>query len=313
MSIFSDIKAQRPQFIKAALAAVGAIAIFLVCNQLVAGLFNRGLRQYYCLQPAKVLCIGHSMSEMGIEKTRLEENLGVPVSKYCMNGAGSYDRLVMIKHYLETVETPPEIIVYDVSGRSFSGGLSSNSYALFFPFMDESAAVDAYVREQAPRDEYWLKKLVLLNRYDDTRLGAVVRGYRSDWKNRSLAVFDPAAFQVNLKNGNFWKISFEPGNIEKFEETIQLLKSKHIRMVLAGLPSVDMLNQAEPEKYAKAMQIFHDLEKKYDNVVFLDYNPEFSADYSLFKDPIHLNPKGQMVVTERLGKDLKSILSGTAR
>lgn len=306
--ILRDIAAQPKEFRQLGVALLAGVLLFTAFNWIGLLIFNSGLCRYYCLEPAKVLCIGHSMSEMGIDRNLLEERLKVPVAKYCMNGAGTHDRLVMIKHYLEEVNTLPEVVVYDVSGRSFSEGLAANSYALFFPFMDESRAVDAYLRESASPAEYWQKKLMPLSRYDDTRLGAVIRGWRSDWKNRSLKKFSAEQFQHNLDAGEFWKISFDENNLRLFDETLAFLEAKGIRVVLAGLPCVDMLNRAEPEKYEQVMQIFRSAVRRYPNVCLLDLNPEFSNQYELFGDPIHLSIAGQKAVTERLAEFLDGMI-----
>lgn len=215
----------------------------------------------------------------------------------------------MLKHFLESVKTKPELVIYDVSARSFATGLASNSYALFFPFMDESAAVNQYIHIAATPSEYWQKQLIPLSRYDDTRLGAVLRGYRRDWRNRSGKVFDPVQFARNVELGKFWKITFDEGNIAQFDETLKYLTDQKIRVVLAGLPCVDMLNNAEPELYAKAMRILQAEAAKYHDVELVDLNPEFGADYSLFGDPIHLTPKGQAVITERLGVIIAKLIS----
>ena len=299
-----NIISPRQAWGKVVIALAAGCLLFFIFNWFALYFFNTGLRNYYCLKPAKILCIGHSMSEMGIDRDLLESTLGVPVAKYCMNGAGTFDRLIMIQHYLETVKEPPELIVYDVSGRSFSSGLATNSYALFFPFMDESEAVDSYLRSAASPEEYWQKKLIPLSRYDDTRLGAVVRGWRHDWKNRSLKKFDPASFQHDLDTGHFWRISFDEDNLKRFEDTLTFLNQKNIRLLLVGFPCVDMLNRAEPEKYEHAMEIFHSAAKRYSNVSFLDLNAEFSHQYELFGDPIHLRRNGQIIVTERLAEYL---------
>ena len=69
-----------------------------------------------------------------------------------------------------------------------------------------------------------------------------------------------------------------------------------------------MLNRAEPEKYEQVMQIFRSAVRRYPNVCLLDLNPEFSNQYELFGDPIHLSIAGQKVVTERLAEFLDGMI-----
>jgi len=274
--------------------------LFLLMNLIGRWCLKQGLKQYYCLYPADILIIGHSMSELSLERTTLEKGLGCSVAKYCMNGAGTSERLTMLKHYLEATGHKPRLVIYDVSGRSFSGGLAYNSYSLFYPFIGESPSCDKYVRRGASRTDYWQKKLIPLTRYDDTRLGAVIRGYLRDWQNHKLNHFNAQEFSRQIARGDFWKIGFDEDNIATFQATLEFLDTNGIHCLLLALPCVDMLNKAEPEKYAKAMAIVQDLAGQHPLATFADFNPELSNRYELFADPIHLNPLGQKVVTDKL-------------
>ncbi len=287
---------------------VCTFVIFLLLNWVVSAIFNEGLRRYFCLRPADVLVVGHSMSEMGIDRNLLEDNLGMSVAKYCMNGAGTADRLVILKHYMESTGSKPKYVIYDISARSFSSGLANNSYSLFYPFMSSSPAVNDYVRNNASMRDYWFKFLIPLTRYDDTRFGAVIRGYRRDWLCKSTRRFAPEPFKEHLKNGDFWKITFEPENMRLFDETLSWLHTQGIVCFLVALPCVDLLNNAEPELYAKSMNFIRTETDKYNNVCFLDMNGEISTQYDLFRDPIHLNKEGQNVTTKKLAETLKPLL-----
>ncbi len=286
------------------------LLFFLLLNVAISAVFNTGLKRYLCLQPADVLVIGHSMSEMGIDRDLLEEQLGLSVAKYCMNGAGTADRLVMLRHYMEATGTKPKYVIYDVSARSFSSGLADNSYSLFYPFIGSSPVAREYVCKNAPKQEYWLKRLIPLARYDDTRFGAVIRGYRRDWRCKSTRRFNSDAFKVRLANGDFWKITFEPENMRFFDETLTWLDAQGITCYLVALPCVDLINDAEPDLYAKSMAFIHTEADKYSTVSFWDLNGEISTQYDLFRDPIHTNREGQKVATSLLATQLKHVLYG---
>ena len=284
----------------------GTLILFALANLAVDGLLKAGLRRYYCLAPADTLVIGHSMSEMGIDPLALEKATGLSVAKYCMNGAGTKDRLVMLQHYLETTRHKPKFVLYDVSARSFSSGLATNSYTLFYPFLGESQAVSHYIRQHAPKKDFWRKRLIPLTRYEDTHLGAVLRGYRQDWTNHTLKMFSPEEFRRKIEEGDFWKITFEEENMRCFEETLAFLGHQGIPCLLLALPSVDMLNSAEPEKYAKSMAFLQEKAEQFPLVHFVDLNQEYETDHGLFADPIHLNPKGQEVITKAIANLLNS-------
>ncbi len=280
------------------------VLVFTIINLLCLKLFNHGLKQYYCLWPADILVIGHSMSEMAIDRDLLEKQTGHSVAKYCMNGTSIPDRLVMIRHYIESTGHKPKAILYDIGPRSFSEGLAVNSHVLFYPFINESPTVDAYVRANATTKEYVLKMFIPLSRYDDSRLGAVIRGYCHDWKNRSVKQLNIALFKRQLSRGSFWKVQLNPDLQAAFEETLAFLEAQDIRLFLMHLPNIDLLNNAEPEKSAEALNYIRNTISQHPNVMFIDANSAFESRHELFIDPLHLNPKGQQEVTTFLADKL---------
>ena len=283
---------------------LAGLLVFAIVNILCFNIFNYGLKQYYCLWPADILIIGHSMSEMAIDRDLLQEQIGHTVAKYCMNGTAIPDRFVMIRHYIESTGYKPKVILYDIGPRSFSDGLSVNSHALFYPFINESPTVANYVRSNATSRDYYLKMLVPLSRYDDSRIGAVVRGYRHDWKNRSVKQLNIEHLKRQIAKGSFWKIHLNPDTQAAFEETLDFLEMQGIRLFLLHLPNVDLLNNAEPEKAAEAIEDIKTAVSRHPNVTFIDANSAFESRHELFIDPLHLNPQGQQEVTTFLAKKI---------
>lgn len=283
------------------------LVLFVAMNLIGHFILQTGLRRYYCLYPADVLVIGHSMSEMGIDRDLLEMHLERSVAKYCMNGAGTGDRLIMLKHYIETTGHKPRYVFYDVSARSFSAGLAENSYALFYPFFS-SPSIMEYLRCNASKGDYWTKRLIPLTRYDDTRVGAVIRGYRHDWKCSSHRRVDVCAVADRIRQGQFWQIGFDEKNVAIFEETLSWLNEHDITCFLVALPCMDLLNDAQPELYAKAMNHIKMLSQKYSNTFLYDMNGDLSKRYDLFRDPIHLNREGQVLITLQMAKELRDKL-----
>ena len=276
---------------------LAGLLVFVIANFLCLKLFNHGLKQYYCLWPADILVIGHSMSEMAIDRDLLEKQTGRSVAKYCMNGTSFPDRLVMIRHYIETTGHKPQVILYDIGPRSFSGGLAINSHTLFYPFIDESPTVAEYVRANASLKEYLLKKFIPLSRYDDSRLGAVIRGYRHDWKNRSVKQLNIEHFKRQLAKGDFWHAELNQDLQIVFEETLDFLESQNIHLFLLILPNVDLLNNAEPVQSTEVLNYIKNMASRHSNITLIDANSVFESRHELFIDPIHLNPKGQQEVT----------------
>ena len=271
--------------------------VFAIINLLCLKLFNYGLKQYYCLWPADILIIGHSMSEMAIDRDLLEKLTGHSIAKYCMNGTSIPDRLVMIRHYIETTGHTPKAILYDIGPRSFSDGLAINSHALFFPFINESPSVANYVRANASYKEYMLKNLIPLTRYDDSRIGAVIRGYRHDWRNHSVKQLNIEYLKHQITIGDFWKVQLNPDIQAIFEETLDFLERQNIHLFLVHLPNIDLLNNAEFEKCTEAINYIRKTIAQHPNITLIDANSTFESRHELFIDPLHLNPKGQHELT----------------
>ena len=308
--LIEDICCAKKAFLHLIAGGIVILSIYLAGSFVISAFFNHCLRSYYCLKPARILCIGHSMSEMGIDKKILEKMLNVPVSKYCINGVGPVERLVMLKHYLEEVGEPPEYLIYDVSGRIFSSGLAEGSYQLFLPFLNESEVCRKHLASHISSGKKLFYTVNPLRCYEDTRLGAVQRGLFRDWSTRKNTKFDAIAFQKEVEKGNYWHISLNELDVLAFEETLDLCKTHNIKVLLVALPCVDILNDAEPEKYQLVMKKLEAYCHQYPNVSLIDYNPRYSNRYNLFADPIHVNPKGQKIISKAMCYDLIKLYKG---
>jgi len=77
-------------------------------------------------------------------------------------------------------------------------------------------------------------------------------------------------------------------------------------VILLYVPTIDIVNQFEKYKFQETLEIFINFIKKYDNVDFVNFLEPFSHQHDLFFDPIHLNPKGQSVITDTLIKVLNN-------
>lgn len=289
------------------------IAIFLVGDRVVSSFLARGLERSYGMdEPAQILCIGHSHTALGIDGPGLSDRLGLRVAKFALNGANAADRLIMIRHFLETQLSNVKLIVYDVDAHTFTGqGLSLNSYALFYPYMDTASARD-YVRSAAPFSTYWMRRLIRLSRFDLNSCNASLRGWLRVDGNFKRGTVDLTRLQKDIERGEVRPISFDQECIDYVEQTLDFIASKGIRCVLLYIPTVDVFNQAEPEAYNKAIAMLRSYADRYDMVTFLDYNVLFAHRHDLFYDPIHLNSEGRAAVTEQLAQDLAQMLGSAS-
>lgn len=294
---------------------IASLLMILVVALLVDYLFDRvmlhGVNAFYGLdRHSKILLVGHSHLMLATDKERMEKELNTTISKYTREGVNVYDRKIMVHQYLTSKYADSlKICLYGVDLCTFTGkGLSQNSYMLFYPFMD-NPIIDEYIKKCASATNYWLHKLLRVSRYNDDGIkGAAVRGWRKDWSNRKNGVVDIPTYKNKLLNGDERHIEMEPALIDEFTQTIKMLTDRNVKVILVNTPTLDLLNEYEPEKYEMVVAWFTRFAADHENVEYWDFNPKYSSRHELFHDRLHLNAKGQQEITTEIIDKLQSEL-----
>ncbi len=289
-----------------------ALFVGLICilDRGLAALLQRGLDRYYGLdKQAGVLCIGHSHTMLGIDGQRLEQGLEMPVAKYAVNGANTLDRLAMVKHYIGSRPGPVRLVVYDVDDHTFTGaGLSSNSYRLFFPYLD-NPDIARHIKESAGSwEECNSRRLLTLLRFNSVTLNLALRGTLRRYENFKTGQVDITALRNDIGNGRRAPIAIDQEMVNAFAETVRYIRANNALLALFCIPTVDLVNNEEKVRHERMMEIFRNYAASDKGITFLDYNPTFSHRYELFYDSVHLNKKGQQAVTDKAVEDLKRII-----
>lgn len=306
MHLIQDIK-NDPSFKKSTYIIFGVLLAFMVLDALTGTLLTKGLNRYYGLNSnAEIALVGHSHLMLGVDKTVLENELDIPVAKYTREGVNIADRQIMIRQLLRE-NSKIKTVIYGVDAWSFSGeGLSANSHTLFYPFL-KNTEVNNYVKRQADPADYWLHKIIKTARFSEGLISSSFRGYLNNWSNLKFGKVDVDRLKKEIAAGQFRKIHNSPENISILKASINELQTHGIKVILLYVPTIDLYNRAEPEKFKESMEIIKDLPNEFDNVQFVNYLEPLSHDYSLFFDPIHMNPKGQKQVTQQLINDLREL------
>ena len=64
-----------------------AIIIFIILDNIIASIMKHGIDNYFGLdQHSEVLLIGHSHLMLSVDKQKMEQDLGLKISKYCREG-----------------------------------------------------------------------------------------------------------------------------------------------------------------------------------------------------------------------------------
>lgn len=279
---------------------------FICLDQVGGRLIRYGIERFYGLnQHVNILIIGHSHIMLSVNKEKLEKGTDLSVAKYTREGVNLFDRYVMVRQYLESDYSDSlKYVLYGVDQFSFvKSGLSENSYKLFYPFMDDPV-MGAYVKESAEdTKDYYIHKYFQLSRYSDALLNASIRGYRNDYSNYKVGVLDVEALNEKIVAGDRQyarKMEMDKELLDIFDKTVRMVTDRGLKLILVNTPVVHFLKEYDPEGVQNALNIFQTYAESNPLVEYWDFNPEYDRDYSIFFDPIHLNPKGQELITRRL-------------
>lgn len=282
--------------------------LFFAGDIAISHVLKQGMDRYYGLdKAAQILCVGHSHIVLGVDAERLERELGVPVAKYATAGANALDRLWMVRQFVER-QPSVKTVIYDVDPRLFdTEGLSSASYTLFLPYIDDPV-MSSYLRQEAGWQEYYAAKAIRTTRFRDQTINVALRGLLGRVENKKTSRMRVENLQGFLEREAARGIRNNPGARACFLETVDFLTQRGIRVVLVYLPVTDLLNAVDPEGQERVMQVFREAAGKNDQVVFLDYNRDYQHRHEWFYDLRHLNREGNEVVTERLIADLQRLV-----
>ena len=278
------------------------ICVLICLDRCIGLILNNGLNMYFGLrQHSEVLLVGHSHLMLAVDKESFEKGIHKKVSKYCREGVNVVDRYHMVRQYIELPSSDSlKIVLYGVDQFMFNGtGLSHNSYKLFYPFIDEPNT-DKYIKESTSTYDYWLHKIMCSTRYSDALINSSIRGWMKNWGNFKAGTLDVDKLKLQIMQGEERRICFEQNLIDTFEKTLKILTDKNIIVVLVNTPIAQILNEYEPVSYCKIIDYFHSLDESSELIYYWDFNPEFSGQYELFYDAIHLNQAGQKVINKCL-------------
>jgi hypothetical protein len=301
LPLLDDLRAQTPR-LRAACRPLLLFALGLaVADFALDRLLYAGLQRYFGMRgEATVLCVGHSRTVLGIDRAGLQRLSGLPTAKFAVNGANGTDREAMIRFFLAR-HPEVKVVVYDVEASSFtSRELSSNSYRLFFPFLDQPDMRRYLAREAPSPSEVWVRRIVRTARYDETTFWLAVRGWRADDRNLKAGQIDMGRERERIAQGKARPVRIEPAARDAFLRTVRFVRGRGVRLLLVDMPTADVLNAVDAGAREAVRQTFRDLAASDPGIVYLDLSREYETRHELFYDAIHVNAAGQRVVTERV-------------
>lgn len=273
----------------------------------VAAFLQTGLERYYGLdQEADILLIGHSHMMKSCDHVRMEEALGVRVSKYCREGVMVADRFAMLQHFLaEQEDGSVPYVLYGVDPFMFNeGDLSLNSYKLFYPFMDSPPMDELVRREATDWHDYYIHKYFRSSRFTDNMIYRSMRGWFRYWKSFQNGVISDARWNASYQ----WGVDMPEEKIAIFRQTLDFLLENGCQVVLVHPPVIEAYRRSNPEAFEYMRNYYQQLADSDPRIHFLDYGPLYSHRQELFEDPVHVNRICERMMTEELIRDMMRIM-----
>jgi hypothetical protein len=167
----------------------------------------------------------------------------------------------------------------------------------------DDPTIDDYIEAKDERLSYWSKKWIKTSRYNEQLIAGAFRGFLGQWDNLKFGTVDTLKLDKALAKGQYRKIDNSPEAIKTFKATLDVLTAADVNVYLVYVPTIDKLEQVQQKEFDETINIFKSFET--DKVRFINFQNEWSDHYDMFYDPIHLNPKGQKVITKELINILK--------
>lgn len=298
---------------KQSLHFLSKILLFLLllfaADRVIGYILERGIYSYFGLnEQVEYLFMGSSPTVLAIDKENLEKDLNAKIAIYAMQGGTTEDRQILMEHFFSINKSNLKVIIYELTPHIFtSEGLSQNSYQLLFPFIGDQV-IRSYVQKKCKsKTEFYLRILFQTSRYNESTLNSAVRGLFKKHSNLKFGEINIESMRKNIKSNNYRKIDFDHDCISIFQKSVGYIKSKKVKGVFVFFPTVDILNEAEPEKWSKIKQMVTSFVSPDNSNYLIDYNPQFDKKYYYFFDHVHLNREGQKVFSRILINDLQKI------
>lgn len=298
-----------------ALLVLVALVTFFAADRAADAVLRQGLDRYFGLdQEEAVVLVGHSHVVLGVDKVQLERDLGIPVANYARAGAALEDRVLMARHFAELHPDGVRGVVFGVDNHLFTArGLSSNSYTLFYPHMDDRL-VRQLIDQRAPsRWDVIERQVSHLARYDDVALNAALRGWMGNWNNSVAGRFDPEAYARQIQIEGFRRIEIDPDQVALFEDFLDESEERGWPVFLTFIPTTAEFDALEPAKAAEVDALLRRLAEDHPNVTYIDLREPWGERTEFFIDPIHLNAAGSREVTRDLYGHLAPLLEASAQ
>lgn len=274
---------------------------------------GNSILKHYCekgfglTHESDILMVGHSHLAMSVNTSYLSKELGYSFTKYTRSGVDMQARHAMANQYMESKYADSlKAVVFCVDASTFTAeGLSSNSYILFYPWMDNDLYNDMVYR-QASLGEYIFHKIFRMSRYNQDLYATALKGFLgSEDKNLKTNGLDLEDDPSKMPGT---KIDLNPALMKELEQAIQDASRHNVKVILLQTPIAKYLLNGKDKEYAMVKDYYQSFADNNPNVYYIDFTDDISDKYDLFFNPTHLNVRGQELYTKRLCEELRAIL-----
>lgn len=259
---------------------------------------------------------GSSRAWVHFDPIIIENILGKTVYNYGIDGHNFWLQYLRHLEYLE-YNNKPDYILLSVDIFSLDKRENLYNYEQFLPYMLWNKNMYNYTSSYEgfheldyflPLVRYYGKKSaqkVITNISEANNACTEPKRRKGYQAQKKLWSED---FETALEKKKFYESMVDNASLILFESFILECKKKDIKLILVYSPEyID--GQKYVQNRVDIIKIFEDFSKKY-NLTYLDYsNDPMCNDKDYFYNASHLNEKGSILFSKKIGNDLKSVIT----
>lgn len=262
---------------------------------------------------ADLIILGSSRAQSQINPIILDSTLNMMTYNLGMSGYGFDMGFTRLKVYLK-YNKKPKYIIQTIDYGDFGRGKELPFKDQFIPYLSDKLLFN----ELASRGLPTYYKYFPFIKYHESKtvvaLGVLEYFHLKHFPDRKIKGYflqprqwNPAAFELQKQKKEKILIKYDKRSIKLFEEMLDWGEKNDIKIFIVFTPKYYELLQMEAG-YEELHAVVERLSKQYHAPILNYYFDPLCSNTNYFHNAMHLNDLGARYFTEKLGRDIKSLL-----
>jgi hypothetical protein len=160
--------------------------------------------------------------------------------------------------------------------------------------------LDKYIRSNAGTVDYYINKFIRTKRFESRLMRLIISGYIGKSENLKTNSLDTVSMNNLFHQKGSVEVKMEKGNIQAFENTMNLIKSHKSKILLVMMPMYKIKYQTfNRTGYEALCNYLREYCRTIGGAEFIDLNyASLTNRPDLFSDFLHFNVRGQTELTD---------------